>query len=147
MRKQKFQRIVLTKPPYDKRDPNPTKNYGIGGLSIYFILKGKKGAVQIFLYIRCYLPSTVKEYKLKNISHDLVGEKLVECYDVGYHSPKARWKGQTFITDCDILKKKCYYDGSATRGEYDQIAEQWSEKGDEFIWKYLEKEYRRVFKR
>jgi len=43
--KEKFERIVRTRPPFDKRNPNPNKNYGIHGVDIWFILKGKKGGL------------------------------------------------------------------------------------------------------
>jgi hypothetical protein len=35
----KFEKIIKTRPPYDKRCDDPSKNYGIGALMLWFILK------------------------------------------------------------------------------------------------------------
>jgi len=70
--KEKFERIVQFGMPFDKRSEDPNKNYGIGAMRIFFILKGRKGAVQIVISTKFYLPSTVDEYikKGKNLFTD-----------------------------------------------------------------------------
>lgn len=37
-----FEKIVHFSKPYDKRNPDPAKNYGIGGSNCWMILKGRK---------------------------------------------------------------------------------------------------------
>lgn len=61
-------------------------------------------------------------------------------YDVGYHSPKPMYDGQTPThEDCEYTGGVCYCDGSGLR------AEEWMEvfiaKGGEEIWTMLEQEY------
>ncbi len=45
-----MQREITMTPAYDKRDPDPSKNYGVHGVNIVYVLKGKLGAVQFVLY-------------------------------------------------------------------------------------------------
>jgi len=42
--------------------------------------------------------------------------------------------------------RKCYFDGSYLRGTNDKIVEHWLRKGDEHIWKYLQKQYYQTVK-
>lgn len=39
-----LERIILTKPPFNKQHPDPSKNYGVGAMLIWFVLKGEKGS-------------------------------------------------------------------------------------------------------
>ena len=147
--KEIFEHIVRFSPAYDKRDEDPKKNYGIASMRIWFILKGKNGAVQILLGTDWFLPETIAEYKRignknKNPPCDLREDpQFLKCWDVGYHSPKPVFKGQK-KHKCDILGK-CYYDGSSLRGDDDDIVEHFMKEGSDFIWKYLEKEYNIMF--
>jgi len=63
-------REIKFSPAYDKRDPDPSKNYGIHGVTITFLLKGEKGAVQFVLYTNWHLP---------HVDHEIFGDR----YDVG----------------------------------------------------------------
>lgn len=155
-------RILRVKPPFDKRNKNPKKNYGIGALSFQFILKGRKGAVQVLLSTHYYPIPVIDEHMKKgsnlfswnsiNPFNPKSKSKLkdtFECWDVGYHSIRKPYylekenKRICDINDCGY----CYYDGSSLRGSDDKIGELFMEKGEEAIWKYLEEEYKRVFKK
>jgi len=142
--KEKFKKLVRFKPPLDKRYPDPEKNYGIRFLTIWFILIGKKGAVQVMLITSCYLNSVIKEYARKG--KDLFyNEKTIDCYDVGYHSFKPMFKGQKSMK-CDVLEgEKCFYDGSSLKGKRDKVGQMFLEKGEKVIWEYLEKYYKDIF--
>ena len=108
MKIEKFEKIVKFGMPFDRRSDIPSKNYGIGSMQIWFILKGKKGAVQVMIGTQCYLNETIREYNLKGI--DLFeGNKSFDCWNVGYHSPKPMYKGQSKM-DCDSLNKGFCYD-------------------------------------
>jgi len=141
-----MEKIVKISPAFDKRSNNPKKDYGISACHIWFILKGKMGAVQVMLGTDWYLPETIAEYKEignkgKTKPCDLRGDKeFLKCWDVGYHAKKQQYKGQR-STPCDILKGKCYYDGSSLIGEDDKVVKMLLERGSDWIWKYLEKEY------
>lgn len=149
----KFEKIVRVAPAYDKRNKEPKKNYGISSMRMWFILKGEKGAVQVLINFPIFLPETIEEYKRignnnKTPTCDLrdSGGKPqgLDCWDVGYHSPKPMYKGQT-KGDCDIYKEGCYYDGSSLRGKDDKVGDMLLREGDEAIWKYLEKDYKARF--
>ena len=141
-----FKRIMRTRPPFDKRSDDPNKNYGVGGLRLWFILKGKQGAVQIMLGTKLYPAKVMREWKRKGDDYPFHNdEESITCWDVGFHSKK---KPHYFETsdkqECDILGK-CYYDGSSLRGEDDNVVENYMEHGDDWIWEYLEKYYYEVF--
>lgn len=154
MKKEVFEKIVNFSKPYDKRHEDPKKNYGIGSIRIWFILKGKKGAVQVLFNTPFYLPKTIDEYKKignkgQTAPSDLRDEdghaKGFDCWDVGYHSPKPMYKGHS-KSDCNIFKKGfCYYDGSSLRGRDDCLVEKFYENGQDAIWSYLEDYYYSVF--
>lgn len=133
-----LQKIVKFSKAYDKRNPEPSKNYGVGGVNCWMILKGEKGAVQFMFSTGIYLPHVLEEWKSKNYYPSPMG------FDVGYHSPTPMYDGQLCNDNCDLLPdSKCYYDGSGLR------AEEWYkifiEEGDEKIWELLEEYYRDRF--
>jgi hypothetical protein len=144
----KFEKIIHTQPPFDKRSSEPSKNYGIGSLQIWFVLKKGEKAVQVLISTNSYLQSTIKEYKTTHpdfLINDLGDYEGYTCYDVGYHNNKPMYEGQT-SAECNILKKgKCYYDGSSLRGKKDKIAENYVKHGEKWIWNYLEKEWNSLF--
>ena len=142
--KMKFERIVKFRLPFDKRHPEPSKNYGISALQIWFVLKKGQKAVQVMISTNSYLNSVIKEYQDMNM--DLfTNENTYDCWDVGYHSNIKMYKNQK-KHDCDILSGgKCYYDGSSLRGKTDKVAENFLEHGEEWVWKYLEEEWKIVF--
>lgn len=153
--KEKFERITEVTPAFDKRNSDPSKSYGIGSMQIKFLLKGKKGAVQALFGTNIYLPETVEEYliignKGKTKPHDIRnghdGEiKIFDCWDVGFHSKKRPEYMQTSDKqDCCYIGK-CYYDGSALRGQTDNLHEKLLREGSEAIWKYLEEYYKDAF--
>jgi len=155
MNKEKFERIVRFRMPFDKRTDNPQTNYGICSFGIVFILKGKKGAVQVFMNTEFFLPKTINEYLnsnnhyWKNLLKDTNGKDKFPfgCWDVGFHSKKKpSYMEKSDKSKCDILDcGYCYYDGSSLRGNKDKLPELFFEKGEEAIWKYLEKYYAEQF--
>lgn len=147
----KLERIVNISPAFDERHDDPRRDYGIASCNIWFILKGPKGAVQVMFNTDWYLPETIKEYREKgneNLKPPIElrnDNKFLKCFDVGFHSLKPQFDGHK-ASNCDILPKgKCYYDGSALRGEELKLADVLIRQGSEAIWKFLEEEYKREF--
>lgn len=133
-----LQRIVKFSKAFDKRSPVPSKNYGVGGVNCWMILKGDKGAVQFAFSTGIYLPHVLDEWEAKHYSPKPMG------FDVGYHSPTPMYEGQTEMDNCGLLPNgKCYYDGSGLRG--DEWFKIFMEEGDEAIWKLLEEDYKERF--
>lgn len=139
-----FEKITEVYPSYDKRDPNPKKNYGISSCKINFILKGNEGAVQFLIGTNWYIPSA-REHINKFSRTDSGYQKKPDGWDLGYHSYKPMYEGHSLLAHaCDILDgKPCYYDGSGLRAE--EMIEDFIAGGTDWLWKRLEKEYNERF--
>src|SRR5215467_3220628 len=87
-----LERIVTFEPAYDKRHPDPKKNYGIHGVTLRMVLKGPEGAVQFVLYTNWQLPHVTKEWEDRPDSPQTLWKPLPA--DLGYHSPKPMYEGQ-----------------------------------------------------
>lgn len=142
----KFEKITKVRLPFDRRDPEPKKNYGIGGLQIWFILKGPKGAVQFMAGFGIYLPHLYPEYLQKFGSDSLKSE--ITGWDVGYHALEPQYEEQSPMGECDVFDgKPCYYDGSSLRAEEwgQEIFSVRGQQPEELIWSKLEQEYKDRF--
>lgn len=125
--------------PFDRRHPDDSKNYGIHGLDIWFILKGEKGAVQYGVTFPVYLPHVAKELQAKGKTLD-----RIYGFDVGYHARMPQYEGQTIMADCDLTPEgKCFYDGSSLRASdwTEQIFSVVGEKPEKLLWEKLYTEY------
>ncbi len=148
----KLERITHFTPAYDKRNPVPSKNYGIGCMRCFLVVKGEKGAVHFVFGTGILLEKTVEDYikegKANYELHSFGAFYLNKPmgYDVGYHSLTPQYEGQESRKDCEWLDgKACYGDGSAMR------AEEWMKifvaEGSEKIWSMLEEEYKSTFEK
>ena len=126
----KFERIVEFYPAFDKRDPSPSKDYGIGALCCKMILIKDNKAVQFYFSTGIYLPHNKTKDELRG-------------YDLGYHAPAAQYEGQIGIEDCPYIKGKCYYDGSSLNS--DPVVDILLRKGGEAVWKFLENYWNELF--
>lgn len=142
----KLERITEITPAFDKRHKNPSKNYGIHGVNLKFLVKGDLGVVQFLIYTNWQLPHVEDEMADKAFSKDANWIKAL-LYpipaDLGYHSPKPIYKDQRSMNCEYIAGGKCFYDGSGYNAKkpYKIMVE----KGGEAMWKFLEKYYHRVF--
>lgn len=145
--KKKFERIVTLSPAFDKRDPNPNKDYGIHGVELRMVLKGPLGATQFILYTNWQLPHVTREMIIKTSSADPITLKarfLPLPADKGYHWKKRRYKGQHSYA-CDLLPgKKCYYDGSGLNAN--ALYEVLLKEGSDGVWRDLENYYNELAK-
>ena len=136
-----LQRSVEFSPAFDKRDPNPLKNYGIHGVEMRFVLKGERGAVQFLVYTNWHLPHVMQELAAKRHGADALLSFAPMGADVGYHSPSPQYEGQSLMSEsCDYLDgKPCYYDGSGLAAE--TLLSRLIAEGDEAVWSTLEARY------
>lgn len=128
---------------YDKRHPDPGKNYGIHGAEMRFVLSGDEGAVQFLLYTNWYLPHVTRELESKRDGK--YNYFLPMPADIGYHSPKPIYEGQEVMAEtCEYLGgKPCYYDGSGLQAEvYFEVL---VSEGGEALWKKMEHYYHELF--
>jgi hypothetical protein len=142
-----FVRSVTFSPAFDKRNPDPTKNYGIHGVEIRFVLRGPKGATQFLLSTNWQLPHVTKEFLQR--PYDAIGgdphwmERPMPA-DLGYHSYTPQYDGQP-QRKCDVLPETdhCYYDGSTLMAE--PVYHRLLAEGDAGVWSALEAHYHRLF--
>lgn len=140
-----MEKIVKFLPAYHKIDLDPKKNFGVGGVRCFMLLKGKKGCVHFVFNTGMHLPETYKYWRANGL-HNRVNEFPDHMgLDVGYHSLKPHYEGQTLSrNECPWLDgRPCYGDGSALRSnEYMDIL---LREGSDKIWEMLEEEYKSVF--
>lgn len=166
-----MEKITTITPAWDKRDPDPKKNYGIHCCDLRMVLKGELGAVQFVLMTGWNLPHITEEFKNKREISNLYPLPA----DLGYHSPKPMYEGQTRVGEtkydfdnpeeivlgeekvkfpsaslvkedlpvCEYIGKPCYYDGSGLNAE--RIYKIMLEEGSDGVWKELESYYTRIF--
>lgn len=137
----KFIKEITMSAAFDKRDPNPSKNYGIHGVEIRFVLKGELGATQFVIYTDWQLPHVQKEGK--SMSKILPDRIQPMGANIGYHSPKPMYEGQSAMGQCNILGCECYYDGSSLQA--DEFIPEFLAGGSDAVWKKLEEVYHSRF--
>jgi hypothetical protein len=115
MAKEKLERITMFRPAYDKRHSDPKKNYGIGAVHCFMLVKGKKGAAHFSFATGMLLPSTVRDYiRDGRAKYEFIGENHEHYlnkpmgFDVGYHAKKKQWDGQELRWPTRMVKKKGY---------------------------------------
>ncbi len=102
--KKYLQRKLDFHPGYDKRDPDPSKNYGIHGMDMRFLLSGKIGTVQFVLFTNWMIASVRKEHdQFEKVSRFLTSPLPA---DVGYHSRVPQYDGQTPVRKTKIFPTK-----------------------------------------
>jgi len=142
-----MKKTITLYPAYDKRHPDPSKNYGIHGVDLLFVLEGKNGAVQFKLFTNWQLPHVTEEFL--NKSHMWTKDKIDLYFfpmpaDLGYHSKVPHYEGHEKISrECEWTGGDCYYDGSTLNAE--PIYEILLREGSEGIWQELEKYYKDIF--
>lgn len=136
-----MERIVEFTPAFDKRDPDPSRNYGVHGVELRMVLKGDKGAVQFVLFTNWMLPHVQKEMDERMDRRLEHGHYL--CHplpaDLGYHWNTPRYEDQDASKCTYTPNGVCYYDGSSLNAE--RIYEILLCEGSEGVWRELEAYY------
>jgi hypothetical protein len=139
-----FETLILFEPAFDRRHPDPSRNYGIHGVEMRFALKGPEGASVFTIYTNWQLPEVTKELDARPVStpfpHLLCRPMAA---DLGYHRLTPAYEGQDALTDdCEFLGgRTCYYDGSGLQAQ--DVFETMLREGDAAVWRELEAFYRR----
>lgn len=127
-------------PAFDKRDADPSKNYGIGAMKIRFMVVGPKGAIQWLIGTGWYVRSAREHLKGFPV-HEWDLKRKPEGYDLGYHAKEPQYEGQSAMDHCDVLGDgACFYDGSSLQAELP--IEGFLSEGADYVWRKLEAEYR-----
>jgi hypothetical protein len=134
-----FEKSVTWTPSYDKTNPDPLKSYGIGSVTMRFLLKGPLGATQFTLLTGWYL----KHIRGRHRCDDHHCGNSAMASDLGYHSPKPTYEGQRSM-ECDVIPGgSCYYDGSTLSAS--ELFDEFCERGEDAIWERLMDNYRLLF--
>lgn len=143
---ERWERDVIFYPGYDKRDPNPSKNYGICGGRLIFVLKGTKGAIQFMVGMPLY-PDTAVQHLINHHNgnaYEIAKSMKPSGWDVGYHSHEPMYEGhEPMQGECHIIGGKCFYDGSSLRA--DEWLSEFLVGGTNWLWPQMEREYRDRF--
>jgi hypothetical protein len=137
-RVEELRKQVDFSPAFDRRDPNPSKNYGIHGVDMRMYLIGDSGAVQFVLFTNWYLPHVQDELIARG---RLTGPVPA---DLGYHSKRPMYEGHETSGDCNVIGCNCYYDGSGLNAE--RIMDVLLREGGDAVWRELKAYYEDVFK-
>jgi len=142
-----MEKLIFFEPGFDERDPDPRKDYGIGGVKIRFVLKDERGAVQ-FLIITDWYPYEVQKEHFDNGTGRFSGkynffDPKPMGADVGYHSPTPMYEEHCRY-DCDLLDQGyCYYDGSGLFAQ--KLVRRFLVEGEDIVWEELESYHKQMF--
>ena len=133
-----LEKIIKFSPAFHKINDDPKKNYGVGCLHCFMVLKSKDKAVHFTFGTGMYLQKTYDYWASKNLRLE-TNKPDYMGYDVGYHTAIPQFKGQeirhptkmrkigTKALDiafdkigknppqCEWIDVPCYCDGSALR--------------------------------
>lgn len=153
-------RKLIFQPAFDRTDPDPKKNYGVGCLELLFMVFGDKGAVQLQLLTQWYLPH-VMDRRLESLKQDIrMGKEdfllkdFIEPHpiDLCYFRPDRSNEDETFFdkgVPYFMDGASCYYGykylDADERVAKDVAFRKLVDEGDEALWKYLEDYYVEVF--
>jgi hypothetical protein len=132
-----MEKIITVSGAFDKRHPDPKKNFGIHCMQIRFVLKGPKGAAQFLVFTGMNLPHVEDELFKKAHSRGYNPFKPIGV-DIGYHAPTPQYEGQTSMK-CDVLDGECYYDGTSLGAE--EFMSTFLAGGSDAVWEMLQKRY------
>ena len=134
-------RRIEFSPAYDHRE----KGGGIHGVDMYWYVTGPLGAIQFVVYTNWQLPHVQADMDAKQPDSRfpyMFHEPMPA--DLGYHSYKPMYEGQTLCQeDCHLLHAPCYYDGSTLNAE--RIMDVLRREGSDGVWRELEAYYHETF--
>lgn len=130
-----FDREIVFTPAWDRRDPDPSKNYGIGSVEVRFYLRGPKGIVQ-FAFCTGWLLDDV-ERGMMNDGRAQINKPY--AFDLGYHAIEPQHEEHEPM-ECDLMPSgECYYDGSGLAAN--ETFSRFKEKGSKWLWEKLLETY------
>ena len=133
-----LKREIQFNPAFDKRDPDPKRSYGVGAVTMRWLLHTDRGICQFYTFTNWYLPEVEKEWEMQGAK-----QSKVFPADIGYHVSVPQYEGHKAM-DCDLLPNgKCFYDGSGLQA--DDFFETLIREGHEAVWKKMEQWFQHVY--
>lgn len=140
-----FTRSISFEAAWDKRDPDPKKNYGVHGVEIRFVLTGPLGAVYMPVWTHWMLPEVVawheelaKENPFLDRRHAI--DPLIPGASV--HSRKPHEDFTNHREKCDFFDGPCWSEEIGCFAS-DAIWGALLRGGEAGLWEALEDLYRR----
>lgn len=115
---------------FSARDPNPSKDYGIGGVTFRFYVRGPLGAVDWDLSTGWYLPETHELHEQLGYDRSAPSGGAVTL-----HAATPRWDGHEPRSDCHTGINPCYGDVSYLAG--DDVLGRLIKEGHDGVWAAL----------
>lgn len=135
--------VVTFQPAYDKRHPDPRKNYGVHGVHIYFaVIDEERGeGLSFSVATNWHVPAVQRETDALPFNHQfpyLFHKPL--AFAVQIHQKVRQHEYQHENQDCSITGGACYITDSATLGK--SFLQTLIEGGDEALFARMEQQYR-----
>jgi hypothetical protein len=136
-----FKREVSFNPAYDRRDPDPKKNYGIHGVDCTFTVSKNGKGVTFSLFTNWMLPHVQEETDAREPGTGYTRYMFHKPQPAGvdFHDSKPHYEGHRCITGCKVTGGDCYSDGSGMLA--DEFYETLLREGSEGVFKRLEAQY------
>ncbi len=133
---------------FDRRHPDPAKNYGMHGVETRFYAIGEGRTVQLVIYTNWMLSDVESDgdgYPFRRRGwHDGILCQPMPA-DLGYHSAVPMYEGQDKMDKCEFIPGGCYYDGSGLNAyKPTQILVR---EGGDALWAFLDNYWREVGER
>lgn len=101
-----LERLIWSRNAYEERHEDPSKDYGVAGVTLGFVVIGSEGAVEWELLTNSYLPATEEAYKERKIS--FLGPT---AGPVWWHWRTPRWENHDDRGQCEWLQADhCFSD-------------------------------------
>ena len=134
-----MERKIVFRPAFDRRDPDPSKNYGIHGMEIQFQLIGDGEGITYTIFTNWMLPHVQEETDSRPVDHRfpyLFHKPQSAGMDGHWKTP--RYEGQNRVESCRITDGICYCDGTAiTQDAFNILVAE----GEEALWKLMEERF------
>ncbi len=138
-----YTRAVRFEAAYDKRAPEPSKNYGVHGAHIWFTLQHlpTKTGLTFSISTNWNLPHVQTEMDSRPIDSRMPFLFYKpQAFGVDFHDVKPHYDGQRPREGCDVTGGVCYSDGSALLG--DEFLQTLIAEGDGGLWARMERQHK-----
>lgn len=134
------ERIIRFRPAFHRCHPDPSKNYGIGSVTMLWILRVGDWAIGWDVHTGWELPDEAFEAANPDCTHPMHQNGApthgVSAGAVDWHSPMPRWEDQSRSQECcPITGTACYLDSRFLVAN--DLLTILRAEGDEAVWKWM----------
>jgi hypothetical protein len=135
-----FTHQIVFSPAWDKRDPNPSKNYGVHGVHITFTIRKDGEGLTFSIGTNWHLPHV--QLETDNRPSDSRFPFLFHkplAFGVDIHLKTKPNEYSPHREHCEVTGGECWSKGSALLGE--EFLQTLIEKGDEALFRRMELQF------